>query len=511
MTYSKGWGGRTGFLLALVSVTVGATGCSGCDKGAPAGTDGGGVSAAASPDGASPLANGAPVLSREAGVDDTRCVESEAAVVADKSIRLDAGITLVRLADGRITVGWASGEGIAKAAVVDASGKLTMLEVDTSGIPELATKPAPKTLRTILRVTPFAPDGTSPKVRVAVDLLEVASDKTRWIRCGAADKKPLFELKGKSAYDGVGSGAAAAAEIYDCRTYVDGDREWAMASELRPAEGGGDAYEARWLLATRASDPAAPPTLMAVIETRKIEVQKDKTPPRADRHVFEVPTAVATPTGFVVVSRYNGQIVIARLGGSLAPEGKVVAHWLGVPTGSPALATRVDPAATGAVTSLLAAALGKIDLYGITFPSAPGKLAAIPIPTALTITEPETKAPEDSAGADRTAVSAGYTNHGALVVGYTLGPATKKRARLAMLGGAGLAALGPATAISDSDHVPEIRVAPLGDGRVLVAWAAQKPGGFALTTAVYRCGPPDPLATVLAGDVAGDGGPPGDR
>ncbi|MDB4993814.1 MAG: hypothetical protein JWM74_1246, partial [Myxococcaceae bacterium] len=355
----------------MATIAVGAAGCSGCDKGSDKGAGSaadGGMSAAAD----ASLAT-RPVVSApedDAGAND-RCVEKEAAVVVDKSIRLDAGITLVRLADGRIALGWATGEGTPKAAIVDATGKLTPLEVDASGIPELAAKPAPKTLRTILRVTPFVPEGAAPKARVAIDLVEVAADKTRWLRCGAADKKPLFEAKGKSAYDGASDGTAAA-EIRECRTYVDGDREWAMASELRPTEAA-DGYEARWLVGARAADPSAATTLMPPIETRKIEAQKDKTPPRADRHVFEVPLASATQNGFVVASRYNGQIVIGRLNAGLAPEGKVAGHWLGVPTGTPALATRIDRSGTEAWTSLVAAALGKTDLYEVNFPSAPGK------------------------------------------------------------------------------------------------------------------------------------------
>jgi hypothetical protein len=498
-------GTTTGLVLAVATISVGAGGCSGCDKGSGSAADGGATTSAT----ADASLSTKPVVRApedDAGAND-RCVETEAAAVVDKSIRLDAGIALVRLVDGRIAVGWATGEGTPKAAIVDATGKLTPLEVDASGIPELATKPAAKTLRSILRVTPFAPEGAAPRARVAIDLLEVAPDKTRWLRCGAADRKPLFEFKGKSAYDGAADGVAAA-EIRECRTYIDGDREWAMASELRPTEAA-DGYEARWLVGSRASDPSGSTTLMPPIETRKIEAQKDKTPPRADRHVFEVPVASATPNGFVVASRYNGQIVIGRLNPSLAPEGKAVGHWLGVPTGTPALATRIDPGGAEAWTSLIAAALGKTDLYEANFPSAPGKPA--PAPTALVITEPEKKAPEDASGVDRTAISATTTNHGSLVVGYALGASAKKRARLAIVRSPGSGPLGPPIEIAENDHVPELRVAALSDGHVFVAWAAQKTGGLALTTAIYRCGPVDPVATVLAGDVPGDGGPPADR
>jgi hypothetical protein len=487
-----------------MATIAGAGGCSGCDKGSGSAVNGG---ATIPPSSASPSARAvASTPGDDAGVND-RCVESDAPLVLDKSIRLDAGITLVRLTDGRIAVGWATGEGTPKAAVADATGKLTLLEVDASGIPELATKVAPKTLRSILRVTPFAPEGAAPRVRVAVDLLEVAADKTRWLRCGASDKKPLFEFKGKSAYDGATEGAAGA-EIRECRTYVDGDREWAMASELRKAEAA-DGYEARWLVGARASDPAAATTLMPPIETRKIEAQKDNAVPRADRHVFEVPVASATPGGFVVASRYNGQIVIGRLSASLAPEGKAVGHWLGVPTGTPALATRVDPAGTEASTSLVAAALGKADLYAAEFPSAPGKPP--PMPAIMAITEPAKPGSSDASTAtvERTAISATFTNHGNLVVGYALGTPAKKRARLAIVNGP--RSLGPAIEVAESDHVPELRVIGLGDGRVLVAWAAQKSSGLALTTAVYRCGEVEPLATVLVGDVPGDGGPPADH
>ena len=90
--------------------------------------------------------------------------------VLDKGVRSETGVTLVRLADGRLAAGYANGEGRPKVATFDLDGVPTLFDVDIANLPELGQKPAPRTTRSVHRVTPLGTSGIT--MRAAVDVSE---------------------------------------------------------------------------------------------------------------------------------------------------------------------------------------------------------------------------------------------------------------------------------------------------------------------------------------------------
>src|ERR1700719_4326584 len=103
-------------LVAAIAVGLLATGCDKGKKDEGAAASASVVSATVAPS-ASAVAKAAPCT-------------VDAAVTVDTGVRGDAGLTLVALPDGRLALGYATGAGAPKVAIIDAAGKASFAEVE---------------------------------------------------------------------------------------------------------------------------------------------------------------------------------------------------------------------------------------------------------------------------------------------------------------------------------------------------------------------------------------------
>ena len=379
----------------------------------------------------------------------------EAAVTVDTGVRADAGITLVKLQDGRIALGYATGNGEPKVAILDAAGKASFPDVEKEHLDGAEKKKDPKTHRAILRVTPlgFVPGGM--KMRVGVDMVDTFPDKTTYTRCGAADTVPLL-MQGGPDDNGTGDEG----RLVDCRTFSNGHKEWVLASMISIAGAMEGKLPMRWIV-----DYQGKHAIDDVVLDEKM--YDDKTLQKAEPWSFQVPVGLGVKdTGYVFASRQGGALVLARRDAHLQKQGKAVRFGLGAaaPT-MPALAALDHQAA------LFVGLYGKTDVLGTTFaieakPQKPEKLA-------LDDPNPPTEG-------DRNSLTASYTPKGDIFLAFADGPATAKKARMTVLGG-DLKSKVPVFDIATSGS--ELRVVATGDQQAIVTYLA----GNAIQSAAVSC------------------------
>lgn len=379
----------------------------------------------------------------------------EAAVTVDKGVRADAGITLVQLPDGRIALGYATGKGEPKVALVDAAGKASFPDVETQHL-DLAEKAKdPKTKRAVLRVTPLGFLAGGMKMRVAVDLTDTYPDKTTRLRCGPADVAPLLMQGGP---DDQGTGDEGT--LVDCRTFSNGHKEWVLASMISIASAMEGKAPMRWIVAYQGKHP-----INDVVLDEKSYDQKALQKP--EMWAYQVPVGVGVhDTGYVFAARQGGSLVLARRDRHLEKAGDAVRFGFGAaaPT-MPALAVLDHQAA------LFVGLYGKTDVYGTTFaieakPQKPEKLAL--------------DDPSPPAAGDRNSLTASYTPKGDVFLAFADGPATAKKARMTVLGG-DLKSRVPVFDVADG--AAELRVVATGDQKALVTYLA----GNEIKSSVVSC------------------------
>ena len=405
------------------------------------------------------------------------CTADVAPFVIDKGARLDTGLTLTKLHDGRIALGYATWDGTPKAAVVDGAGKAQVVDVDAKHLHDKEKKENAKTSRAVNRVTPLGFKGMH--MRVGVDLVDHNADGSRYVRCGAADEEPTVSFNAISHYDPWDGGTVSSNkassdgpnEVRDCRTFSNGEVNWVLASELWDNPDGDD-FESRWAIDTK---PGKTQLDDAVVDSHLIKPGKDgKLPQKVDHYSFEVPVSVHVPgAGYVLAARYQGALVVAKRQASLEPSGKPVTFNLGAPVGMAAMAVH------GSDVALLVTEAGKSDLYGAKFAAQ----ATPPKPEKIALRDPNP--PTEG---DRTSTSAAATSKGDLYVVFTDGKAGHKIGRLVVLG----ADLAPKIDVFDfakGDHnVAETRVGTTADGKAFVAYLEAGEGGaYSVTGAVYSC------------------------
>jgi hypothetical protein len=404
------------------------------------------------------------------------CTADVAAFVVDKGARLDTGLTVTKLHDGRIALGYATGDGNAKAALVDGNGKAQLLDVDAKHLHDSEKKESPKTNRSVNRVTPLGMKGMH--MRVGVDLVDKNPDGSRFVRCGPADEEPTVSFNALSHFDPVPDAGAfnpnkvddARDEVRDCRTFSNGEMNWVLASELWE-DPEGKSFETRWAIDTK---PGKASIEDAVVDSHVITPDKGQKTPKPDHYSFEVPVSVhVAGAGYVVAARYQGGLVVAKRQASLEPAGKPVTFNLGAPVGMPSLVVK------GTDVALLVTEQGKTDLFGSVFaaqatPQKPEKIA-------LTDTNPP-------AEGDRTSTSAAPGPKGDYYVVFADGKFGKKRARMAVLG-PNLAGKTSIVDLTQGDrNVAETRVAATPDGKAFVAYLeAAADGSYSVTGAIYSC------------------------
>jgi hypothetical protein len=366
-------------------------------------------------------------------------------------------------------------------AILLPEGSASVVDVDTSKVPELGQRPPPKTQRYVHRVTPLG--AKEMKVRVAVDRTEIRPDGVRAVRCGPADEDPLLGFEGRSAFEPTDGGLAdaAAAELRACRTFTARGAIWALGFAADTS----GAVEARWIVkpagATLDEDHAS-------LEHKAVPAESGRTLPlpragQLDRYGYTAMASVRLEdVGYLVASRYNGKLRMTKRGSDWAATGKVTDYWFGTGIGTPALASR------DAKIVVLTPLAGKLELYGAAFPVE----AEPPKPEKIDLADPPGAEPLGP-DAERGAVTVAITSHGQVVAAFLDGKPGKKRPRFALLSEA-LKPQGPAfepLGTGDAD-VADIKVAILPDDRVLVAaLVAQAGGGLAVEGAVLSCGAPD--------------------
>lgn len=376
----------------------------------------------------------------------------EAAITVDDGVRADAGITLVKLADGRIALGYATGAGEPKVAILDAAGKASFPDVEKDHLDQKEKKDA-KTKRVILRVTPlgFVKDGM--KMRVAVDLLDTHADKGTYLRCGPADAAPLLSEGGPDS-------KPDSDDLVDCRTFSNGHKEWALASLVSIDAAMEGKVPMRWIVEHEGKHAIADIVLdEKMFDSKAIE--------KPEPYAYQVPVGVGVhDTGYVFASRESGSLVVARRDAHLQKAGDAARFGFGAsaPT-MPALAVLDHQAA------LFVGLYQKTDVYGTTFaieakPQKPEKLAI--------------DDPNPPTAGDRNSLTASYTPKGDIFLAFADGPATSKKARMTVLGG-DLKSRVPVFDVAGG--AGELRVVATDDQKALVTYLA----GTEIKSATVSC------------------------
>ncbi len=464
-----------------------ALGGSACSKSAPAGAVDAGARvqakaasdgrSAASPAGGSGIGALAPLTdaSADAAAESvTGCTVDVPRFAVDKGARGDTGITLAKLGDGRVAVGYATGEGAPKVAFIDPAGSVVVAEVDISHVKDLEAKLPPRAARFVFRVTPLHAEGT--KVKVAVDYAELHADRTRLVRCGAADADPILSFAGASAFDPQGDAGGAppgTTELRECRTFANGDAWWAVGYE---AAREGDQFDARWIVKAPGD---AEPTL---VDHKMIPKEPGRAIPSSgsvDRYGFTLEqSSKVADAGYVMAARYNGRLVVSRrtvTWGAIGPLGE---FWHGAPIGLPTIATE------GNDVALVFPLFGKPESLGTRFAidAVPSKPALVALSTA-------------PAGMDRVSLSTAFAA-GDVVLAFAEGSNGKRQVRVARLDSSFAPHEGVLDLTAPGDDAPEVKVLAIDDARVVVAFIEAAPAGrYTVNAAVLRCGPRTTTAT----------------
>jgi len=356
-----------------------------------------------------------------------------------KGARAETGATAVRIADGRLVVGYAMGN-TPRASVLDpAAGTATAVDVEGDTFAAEAKALEKGSALTILRVTPFA--AKELKMRVIVDTATTLADKTKRARCGFADAEPLVSTGSAGANSADGGGAGTNGDqVNSCRSFTDGKKTWILSSWGKAA-GEGAKAESRWVVNTVAEDGAS---AEAALGTRTVP------DPRQDRYGFELPASAHDgDAGYVFASRFNGNLAIARKGEGSDITGELSLSWFGAAAGMPAVAL------ADRTVTIIAPLSGKPDLYGASFPI---EAKVPPKPTLLDVSS-------EGAG-ERTSLS--ILRAGAdTVLGFVEAKGEAKHAKVAILDAALKPRL-PVFELPGHDKVAMLKLVPLERERTLV-------------------------------------------
>jgi hypothetical protein len=383
---------------------------------------------------ATTIASAAPSTSAAPSPSPPACTVGEP-VVVERGVRYDAGLTLVTLPDGRLALGYATGAGVPRVALLDQAGKASFADLDTRRFD--GEKNDAGTRRSILRVTPlgFGADG-GMKMRVAIDTVDTSPGGAKALECGPADVPP-FLAQGTDTGNGW-------PPIIDCRSFTNGETEWVMASVVRTdkvMEGG---EPLSWILDKEPGNAPIDDDHQLVSEGVFKFAQLEKPEP----HAYQAAVALGVAgTGVVIAARQEGALVMLRRSATLERAGKAARFYFGDAPTMPALA------ALDHQVAILHGLYQKTDVYGTTFPveTEPKK------PEKVAIDDPS-----PPASGDRTLFGAAYTPSGNIFLSFADGnSASTKKARMTLLGG-DLKSRVPVFDIG-ATGVAEIRVAALKD------------------------------------------------
>lgn len=415
--------------------------------------------------GTAATASAAPVAVKDCTVD--------APFSIDKGARLDTGLTLVQMPDGRAAIGYATGDGKPKVAMIDENGASSLVEVAAQHfLTDEKVKDKTKTKRTVMRVTPLKMKGLLMRVGIdALDTTDMGGPRYRYLRCGQADGEPIIVDDGPSFYDPefnpppVDMTQEGAQEMRDCRTFSNGSETWVLASNMYPNNEDGT-YAAGWVIDEK---PGKEHVQDPTIDFTEVKAPADKSAPKPV--LYEVPVSIRVPGGdFIMASRIQGKLVVAKRKADLEPDGDAIKLTFAAPIGM-ATMTVVDKN-----IALLVPSLGKTEVLGATWPAD----GAAVKPTTITLDDPT-----PPADGDRTSLSTATTAAGDIVLGFVDGKGTTHKARLTVLGG-DLKSKKPVFDVSD-DNASELRVSVLKDGRFFVTYLKVDSGVGEVMGAIAKC------------------------
>ncbi len=418
--------------------------------------------AASQPDGGAEGSDGAQSAAADAGPSKSCTVESEA-VTLDHGVRLDTGVTLTDLGDGRVALGYAGPDGAPKVMVVDEAGRghsIDALAVHAKSEKKLNAKAT----RSVLRVTPIAFAGAG-KMRVGVDWVDTNPDKTKSLRCGPADTEPFV-----SETSGENNKNDEEGQVYDCRTFTNGRRTWVLASTGLFSEAIEGEAPMAWLVDEM---PGKGLVKDATLDKKRYTSARFDHP---DDIVYQVPVGAGVQgVGYVFAARHEGGLVVAQRNRDLQRLGDATRFSLAGPVTMPAIAMR------GGYVAIFVGISGKPDLYGSRFTA-----DAKPVkPEKLDLADDAP--PVDG---DRNSVSASFTPGGSIYAAFADGKAGQKRARLARVSPAMKGTM-KVFDVSEPGAVSEVRVHAASESKVLVTYLEGTGSAGELRRTILDC-PADP-------------------
>jgi hypothetical protein len=389
---------------------------------------------------------------------------SDPAFSIDKGGRLETGLTVVELENGKeFALGYAVGEGTPRVALFDEAGAVTKADPDWSHVKEEEPKKDPKMIRHLFRVTPLG-KMKNGKMRIGMDLLDAYPDKGQgsYLRCGPAEVEPVISDEGGAQFDDpteddvakltAGSDTdGAAVDFRDCRTFGNAKRAFVLATQVK-RDGPGDDHDLlfQWLV-----DDAPGKGLMkdSAVDKRVVKPNPDHKYPKPDHFITPL-VADLGDKGFFLAARDQGKLVFVKRTAKLEKAGDASSIWLGAPAAMPAI--NVETGQVFIVTS----EAQKTDLFGVGFPvtAKPEK----PHKVDLADTAPPAEGWRDSASLD-------VTTAGDVVVGFVDGKPPQRRARLTVLDGTLKQKMPVVFDVAPADAaVQEARVFALASGKILV-------------------------------------------
>lgn len=375
-------------------------------------------------------------------------------------VRLDSGVTVTVLPDGRTALGYATGEGTPHALVLDDAGKATHVEVLASHLQE-EKKQSPKTVRNILRVTPLGFAGA--KMKVGVDMRDTNPDKSTYLRCGPGDSEPYV-----SESPNEDNKADDAGQIDDCRTFSNGHRAWVLSSARMFSEAGEGEMPMAWTVDEK---PGKETLKDQILDKKRYASAKFE---HVEPLVYQVPVGAGVPgVGYVFAARHEGALVVAHRKGDLEKAGDASKFALGGMITMPALAQR------GKDVALFTGLAGKAELYGSHFevdgkPVKPEKI--------------EMDDPSPPTEGERNSIAASFSPGGGIYVVFADGKAGAKRARIGRVGTDMKSTMPVFDVVSTPGTIAEVRVHAITDTKVIVTYLAQAENkGLDLTRTVLNC------------------------
>lgn len=395
------------------------------------------------------------------------------------------GLTARHLDKGSVAVGFAYGN-TPHVLLIDRTSKDNqgqVLKVEMKADSKVSkSPPAAEGTRHLMRVTPTSIE--KGKARAFVDYRDEFKDKRRRVSCGPAESDEGFtvfegtsylDLKPaptgddkKKLFSSKISGLEGYAEMRDCRTFYSRQTKeiWVIGSELHGIDKGAST---EW----RASlfIDFGPKEHERVIHETNLRGDPPTGAPQ-----YEIPTVIrADEKGYLVASRINGSLLIAPLDPKKKPMGKP-ATYPGLPL-LPDL-SRIDKVVS--VIAPVSVAPGRFALRSLQIST-----ESMELPRGYT----DLKVDEDSS-ASKTEPELILDSKGQRWLAYIEGERDKGHLEIVPVDASLKPLSAPYSVTEDKERASEVRMVPMEDGDILVAYLRDSEGKVELVTEELSCEPP---------------------